>query len=136
MFFRCQSYIWSTTVDVRVFNPSAQSNRKSSLKATYRKHELEKKRQYEERVREVEHASFTPLILSCTGGMGGITSTFFKRLAHLLSDKKDIPDPFSPVMIKWRAGRGLVHETNSIIERNFLKLSLAITMHDEKQSGD
>ena len=48
-------------LDVRVFNPSTQSNRKSSLTATYYKHKLEKKRQYEERVREVEHASFTPL---------------------------------------------------------------------------
>ena len=78
-------------LDIRVFNPSAKSNRSSSLKATYRKHEQEKKRKYEERIREVEHASFTPLVMSCTGGMGRIATTFFKRLAALLSDKKDIP---------------------------------------------
>ena len=31
-------------LDVRVFNPSAQSNRHGSLAAVYRRHELEKKR--------------------------------------------------------------------------------------------
>ena len=46
-----------TYIDVRVFNPHAPFNRHSNC---YRKHELEKKRQYEQRVREVEHASFTP----------------------------------------------------------------------------
>ena len=57
-------------VDVRVFNPSAQSNRDASLSSVYRKHEQEKRRQYDQRVREVEHATFTPLVLSTTGGMG------------------------------------------------------------------
>ena len=57
-------------VDVRVFNPSAQSNRHSPLSSVYRKHEQEKKRHYDQRVREVERATFTPLVLSTTGGMG------------------------------------------------------------------
>ena len=35
-------------VDVRVFNPSAQSNRHGSLSSVYRRHEQEKRRQYDE----------------------------------------------------------------------------------------
>ena len=35
-------------LDVRVFNPSAQSNRHGSLVAVYRRHKLEKKKQYEQ----------------------------------------------------------------------------------------
>ena len=54
-------------LDVRVFNPSAQSNRHGSLASVYRRHEQEKKRQYEQRVRDVEHATFTPLVMSTTG---------------------------------------------------------------------
>ena len=46
-----------------------------------------KKRQYEERVRNVEHGTFTPLVFSAAGGMGPITITFYKRLASLLSEK-------------------------------------------------
>ena len=37
-------------LDIRVFNPSAKSNRSTTLKYTYRRHEQEKKRQYEERI--------------------------------------------------------------------------------------
>ena len=39
--------------DVRVFNAFAESNQSTSLAATFRKHEGEKRRAYEERVREV-----------------------------------------------------------------------------------
>ena len=55
--------------DVRVFNPFAMSNRRQSLPSVYRAQDNEKKRQYNERVREVEHVSFTPLVLSATGGL-------------------------------------------------------------------
>ena len=78
-------------VDVRVFNPCAQSNRSGSLASIYRRHEQEKKRQYEQRVQEVEHATFTPLVMSTTGGMGKAATTFYKRLASMLSEKRDVP---------------------------------------------
>ena len=77
-------------LDVRVFNPSAQSNRHGSLAAVYRRHELEKKRQYEQWVRDIERATFTPLVMSTTGGMGKAASTFYKRLASMLSEKRDV----------------------------------------------
>ena len=38
----------------------------------------------------MEHATFTPLMLSTTEGMGRAASIFFKRLASLLSDKRNI----------------------------------------------
>jgi len=44
-----------TFFGVQIFNPHAPSNRNSHC---YRKH----KRQYKQQVREVEHASFTPLV--------------------------------------------------------------------------
>ena len=77
-------------LDVRVFNPSAQSNRHGSLASVYRRHELEKKRQYEQRIRDVEQATFTPLVMSTTGGMGKAATTFYKRLASMLSEKRDV----------------------------------------------
>ena len=53
-------------VDVRVFNPYAQSN-VNSISAAYRRHENIKRRAYGQRVREVEHSSFTPIVMSATG---------------------------------------------------------------------
>ena len=48
-----------TFFDIRVFNPNARSNCATSslphlFKSTYCRHELEKKRHYEERILEVE----------------------------------------------------------------------------------
>ena len=55
----------------------------------YRKHESLKKRAYEQRVREVEHSSFTSLVLSATGGLANEATTFYKRLASCLVTKWD-----------------------------------------------
>ena len=78
-------------VDVRVFNPSTQSNRQSPLTSIYRKHKQEKRRRYDQRVCEVEHATFTPLVLSTTSGMGHAATTFFKRLTSTVTEKEISP---------------------------------------------
>ena len=76
----------SAFLDVRVFHPNAPSYRNYSIPShsVYRRHELQKKREYGERVREVEQASFTPLAFSTTGGMGGEALTFYRRLTDML----------------------------------------------------
>ena len=48
--------------DVKVFNPNASSYRGSQVSSLYRKFEKDKRRRYEQRIREVEMASFTPLV--------------------------------------------------------------------------
>ena len=49
-------------VDVRIFNPMARSYLDMSLSTAHKQNEQEKKRRYDERVREVEQARFTPLV--------------------------------------------------------------------------
>ena len=75
--------------DVRVFNPFAPSNRLPRISSVYCKHENLKKRHYEQRIREIEHSTFTPLIFSLTGGLGPAATIFYKRLASLLATKWD-----------------------------------------------
>ena len=73
--------------DVRVFNPFAASYRTlSSVPALYRRHGHEKRAHYEERVRKVERAAFTPLVFSVSGGASKLTTTFLKWLASLLAE--------------------------------------------------
>jgi len=48
----------------------------------------EKKRMYESRVMEMEHATFTPLVFSTTCGMAKECSRYHARLVELLSTKK------------------------------------------------
>ena len=77
--------------DVRVFNAFAESNQSPCPAATFRRHEGDKRQAYEERVREVERGSFTPLVFSSSGGMGKAAMVTYRRLASLLSDKWNSP---------------------------------------------
>ena len=85
-----------TFLDIRVFNPFAPSNRHSNLSTCYRKHENKKKREYEQRIINVEHASFSPVVMSCTGGLGRIANSTYKRLASMLAEKWG--QAYSPTM--------------------------------------
>ena len=75
--------------DVRVTNADSSSQQSSSIKAVLRKHEIEKKRNYNRRIMEVEHGTFTPLIFTTTGVMGHECSIFHKALAEKISIKKN-----------------------------------------------
>ena len=61
--------------------------------ACYKKHELERRGAYERRITDVEHGTFTPLVLSTSGGWGPSATTAYKRLASLISTK--ISQPYS-----------------------------------------
>ena len=74
--------------DIRVLHPNASNNHSTTTAAAYRKHETAKKREYAQRIREVEHGVFTPLVFSTTGGMGREAATFYKRLAHKIASKE------------------------------------------------
>ena len=84
--------VWSpmdkTFFDIRVFHPGAKSNTTPDITTIYKKHENEKKRSYNDRVLEVEKATFTPLVFSTSGGMGTEAAAFQKRIASLISQKK------------------------------------------------
>ena len=56
--------------DVRVFHPNAQGHYNSNFSTVYRHHEMMKKREYGDKVWEVELASFIPLVFLTTGGIG------------------------------------------------------------------
>ena len=91
--------------DVRVFHPNASSNYSTNLMSVFRRHEQAKKREYGERVREIEHGVFTPLVLSTTGSLGNEATVFYKRLADLLSIKQQ--KHYSVVMCWLRCHLGL-----------------------------
>ena len=77
-------------LDVRVFNPYARSNSSSSIASVYRKHEQEKRRLYEARVREVEHASFIPVVYATSGGAGRSANALVKRIASRSHGREEV----------------------------------------------
>ena len=74
--------------DVRVTNADSDSQQDTTLKAILLKHELEKKRNYNRRIMEVEHGSFTPLVFTTSGVMSHECSIFHKALAEKISVKQ------------------------------------------------
>ena len=73
--------------DVRVFSVLAESNQSTSLAATFRKHEGEKRNAYEERVQEVKRGRFYSSCIFLLRGHGEAAMVVYRRLANLLSDK-------------------------------------------------
>ena len=76
-------------IDVGVFSPFAPSNRQMRLDKCLLKHDQGKKRAYEQCVREIEHASFVPLVISATGGIAREATNLYKRPAWLLAENCD-----------------------------------------------
>ena len=74
-----------------IFCPLSSTSSSQSLLACYRTNEEIKKRKYDQRIREVEHACFSPLVFSTSGGFGPVSTLFIKRLALLHSEKFQRP---------------------------------------------
>ena len=77
--------------DIKVFNPNSSSYRMKKLPSLYRTHELQKRREYGDRITNIEYGSFSPLVFSSSGGMGPTASIVYRRLANLISSKHNNP---------------------------------------------
>lgn len=77
--------------DVTAFSPFARSNqtKTNNLAQLFKREEGRKSREYRERIRNVEHADFNPLVFSTSGGMGYQASVVVKRIALALAEKKN-----------------------------------------------
>ena len=76
--------------DIRVFNPFAKSHLKTSLVSVFRSNEASKKRQYNNRVIQIEHGTFTPVVMSSFGGFGKETNIFVSKLVEKVAEKKSL----------------------------------------------
>jgi hypothetical protein len=73
--------------DVRIFYPNARCYRTRPLQKVFSSLEKEKKREYSDRILQIEHGSFTPLVFASNGGMGKEATIALKHLATLMSEK-------------------------------------------------
>ena len=75
---------------------NAASYKDLDTAALFLRQEQEKKRGYNQRVMNVEHGTFTPLVIGTNGGMGVECSKFLANLAEMLSKKQN--EEYSDVM--------------------------------------
>ena len=104
-----------TFFDVKVVNPFASSYQNSQIQSVYKRCERQKRQKYEARIREVEHATFTPLIWSTSGGAGPACTWFLKRLACMLADKRDEPYSVTMAWLRCRISFSLLRASTMCI---------------------
>ncbi|KAG1664432.1 MFS-type transporter SLC18B1 [Nymphon striatum] len=103
-----------TFVDIRVFNPLAKmynKNENITLKSAYQINENSKMREYNERILQIEHGTFTPLVFSAFGGMGYESSRFFKRLNEMIAEKKNEKTSVTMSYIRTKLSFSLLRST-------------------------
>ena len=92
--------VWSpmerTFGDVRVTHPNCDTYRDKTVSKIYEIHEKEKKRSYNQRIVQVEKATFTPLIFTTSGGMAPECTRYHKKIAQLIAKKTK--EEYSKVM--------------------------------------
>ena len=116
--------------DVRVFNPLAKTHFKDSLKVAHKSNENSKKREYNQRVQQVEHGSFTPLVFSTFGGMGVEGTHFYNRIAEKIAEKRDIASSLSKSWIRTKISFSLLRTTNLCLRGSRTRLYEAELMKD------
>ena len=71
-------------------SPFARSYAHLSPAQLFKQAEKAKIREYRERIMEVEHGDFNPLVFTCSGGMAPQCHLVMKRLAEQMSKKQGI----------------------------------------------
>ena len=73
--------------DIVVTNTNCASQSSMTASKIYAKHEAIKKRSYNQRIMQVEHGTFTPLVFSVNGGVGPECERFHKHIAEKIAEK-------------------------------------------------
>ena len=101
--------------DVKVTHVNSKTNQEKPTAAIFKEQESEKKRKYQQRVREVKMGSFTPLIFGTNGGMGEECKMFTKHLAEKLAEKDVEGYPFVISCLRTRVSYEILKSVNSNI---------------------
>ena len=73
--------------DVRITNTISEFQRHLTSEKIFTKHEREKKRHYNNRIMNVEHGTFTPLVFSLNGGIAKECLKIHKFVAEKIANK-------------------------------------------------
>ena|ERR1700750_1244956 len=76
--------------DVKVVSPFARSYSHLTQASILKTAEKSKMREYKERIRDVEHADFNPLVFTTVGAMAPQSQIVMKKLAEKLGGKKGV----------------------------------------------
>ena len=97
--------------DVKVVSPFARSYCNLKPAQLFKQAERAKIREYRERILNVEHGDFTPLVFTCSGGMAPQSHFVLKLLAEKLSKKQNISESVVSGWLRARLSFALLRTT-------------------------
>ena len=83
--------------DLLVFDPNVCRYCNKSLQQCYVMNEQEKKRPYNERILQIDHGTFTPLLFWINGIMGRECQKFYLRLSQMKLKKETFRNRFQVI---------------------------------------
>jgi hypothetical protein len=97
--------------DVKVVSPFARSNSHRNQVSLMKSAEKAKMREYKERIRDVEHADFNPLVFTTVGAMAPQCQIVVKRLAEKISKKQSVNQSIVTGWLRVRLSFALLRTT-------------------------
>jgi hypothetical protein len=97
--------------DIKVVSPYARSYDHMSSASLYRMAEKSKEREYKDRIRNVEHGDFNPVVFTTTGGMAPQCHLIVKRIAALISERNGIAKSVVSGWLRCRLSFALLRTT-------------------------
>ena len=97
--------------DIKVVSPYSKSYSRMTTASLFRMAENAKMREYAERIRDVEHADFNPLVFTTAGGMAPQCQIVVKKLAAVLSEKQGVPKSVVTGWLRCRLSFALLRTT-------------------------
>ena len=110
--------------------PLAQCYFNSTIKAAHKANEKGKKREYNDRILQIEHGSFTPLVFSTFGGMSVECSNLYNKVAEKIAEKRDIASSMAKAWIRTKISFCLLRTTNLCIRGSRTKLGESEHLRD------
>ena len=95
----------------KVVSPYSRSYSSMTTASLFRMAENSKIREYAERIRDVEHGDFNPLVFTTAGGMAPQCQVVVKKLAAVLSDKQGISKSVVTGWLRCRLSFALLRTT-------------------------
>jgi hypothetical protein len=97
--------------DIRIISPYARSYLHQNHQQMFRIAEQSKIREYKDRVNNVDHGDFTPLVFTTAGGISPQSHLFLKRISEKLSIIKDQPPSVTAGWLRCRFSFSLLRTT-------------------------
>jgi hypothetical protein len=97
--------------DIKVVSPYSRSYSRLTTASLFRMAENAKMREYAERIRDVEHGDFNPVVFTTAGGMAPQCQMVIKKLSAALSDKQGVPKSVVTGWLRCRLSFALLRTT-------------------------